>query len=61
MSRGTKTFRGVTFKPGETKAVKGFINDPKMIRVDESETKAQPTKAATPKAAEQKAEVKSNG
>lgn len=61
MSRGTKTFRGVTFKPGETKSVKGFINDPKMIRVDEPEPKAQTTKAATPKAADQKAEVKSNG
>lgn len=65
MSRGTKQFRGVTFKPGEIKSVNGFINDPKMIRVDEPETKAQPTKAAsasnTQKAADQKAEVKSNG
>lgn len=61
VSRGIKKFRGVTFKPGETKSVNGFINDPKMIRVDEPEPKAQTTKAATPKAADQKAEVKSNG
>ena len=61
MSRGTKTFRGVTFKPGETKSVKGFINDPKMVRVDEPEKKVQPIKAATTKVAEQKEEVKSNG
>ena len=61
IGRGVKTFRGVTFKPGDTKTVKGFINDPKMIRIDEPEQTAQPTKAATPKAADQKAEVKSNG
>ena len=60
-SCGTKKFRGVTFKPGETKTIKGYINDPKMLRVDEPEPKAQQiTKAAT-KTAEQKAEVKSNG
>ncbi len=28
-----KTFYGVTFKPGDTKSVKGYINDPKMILV----------------------------
>lgn len=61
VSHGTKEFRGVTFKPGETKTVKGYINDPKMIRVDEPEQKAQPTTKAAAKTAEQKAEVKSNG
>lgn len=31
----TKTFYGVTFKPGEVKKVNNFINDSKMIRVNE--------------------------
>lgn len=31
----TKTFYGVTFKPGEVKEVENFINDSKMIRVNE--------------------------
>lgn len=65
MSHGTKKFRGVTFKPGEIKSVNGFINDPKMIRIDEPEVKAQPTTTTTTKSAaktgNQKAEVKSNG
>lgn len=65
MSHGTKKFRGVTFKPGEIKSVNGFINDPKMIRIDEPEVKAQPTTTTTTKSAtktgDQKAEVKSNG
>lgn len=34
ISYTTKTFYGVTFKPGETKQVDGIINDAKMIRVD---------------------------
>lgn len=33
-SRASKTFHGVTFKPGETKEVSGWINDTCMIRVD---------------------------
>ena len=37
VSRIKKKFRGVEFKPGETKSVKGFINDPLMIRVDDPE------------------------
>lgn len=48
----TKTFYGVKFKPGETKEVSGFINDPKMIRVNQlpkeppvgSRVKSAPTK-----------------
>ena len=58
MSRGTKQYRGVTFKPGEIKSVNGFINDPKMIRVDEPKAASA---SNTQKAADQKAEVKSNG
>lgn len=63
MSHGTKKFRGVTFKPGEIKSVNGFINDPKMIRIDEPEVKAQPTTTSksAAKTGDQKAEVKSNG
>lgn len=63
MSHGTKKFRGVTFKPGEIKSANGFINDPKMIRIDEPEVKIQPTTSTTTKSAaktgDQKAEVPS--
>lgn len=63
MSHGTKKFRGVTFKPGEIKSVNGFINDPKMIRIDEPEVKAQSTTTtkSAAKTGDQKVEVKSNG
>lgn len=63
VSHGTKKFRGVTFKPGEIKSVNGFINDPKMIRIDEPEVKAQSTTTtkSAAKTGDQKAEVKSNG
>ena len=59
MSHGTKKFRGVTFKPGEIKSVNGFINDPKMIRIDEPEVKAQSTTTtkSAAKTGDQKAEV----
>lgn len=33
ISHVSKTFHGVTFKPGETKEVSKYINDPKFIRV----------------------------
>ena len=33
LSLATKTFYGVTFKPGEEKDVPGFINDLKFVRV----------------------------
>lgn len=57
----TKTFYGVKFKPGEVKEVPDFINDPKMIRVNElpkeppvsSKIKSAPAKVTKP------AEVKS--
>ena len=63
VSHGTKKFRGVTFKPGEIKSVNGFINDPKMIRIDEPEVKAQSTTTtkSAAKTGDQKVEVKSNG
>ena len=59
MSHGTKKFRGVTFKPGEIKSVNGFINDPKMIRIDEPEVKAQSTTTtkSAAKTGDQKVEV----
>lgn len=60
VSHGTKKFRGVTFKPGEIKSVNGFINDPKMIRIDEPEVKAQSTTTkSAAKTGDQKAEVPS--
>ena len=31
-STTTKTFHGVTFRPGETKEVFGIINDPKFVQ-----------------------------
>lgn len=37
----TKTFHGVTFRPGETKEVFGIINDPKMAV---SSTRQEPPK-----------------
>lgn len=52
-SLSVKTFYGVTFKPGETRDVTGFINDPSMIRVKEAE-KPAPAKAAPAKAASSK-------
>lgn len=33
LSHATKTFYGVTFKPGEEKEVEGYINDTKFIRI----------------------------
>lgn len=38
----TKTFYGVTFKPGDIKQVKGYINDPAFIRVDKPAYKNEP-------------------
>lgn len=35
LSRTTKTFYGVTFKPKESHDVPGYINDSNFIRVDE--------------------------
>lgn len=44
-SFATKTFYGVSFKPGEIHDVPGYINDPMMIR-----TKAVPMPKEPPKA-----------
>lgn len=33
-SLATKTFYGVTFKPGEVKEVPGYINDDRLVRVE---------------------------
>lgn len=33
LSRTTKTFYGVTFKPGEEHEVPGYINHPKFLRL----------------------------
>lgn len=65
-SRITKKFRGVEFKPGETKTVKGFINDPLMIRVDEPEVVSKKKSSdsaatATASTAATSSEVKKNG
>ena len=42
LSAFTKIYHGVTFKPNETKEVKGYINDPEFVTVD-----ALPVKKAT--------------
>ena len=44
--RVTRTIYGVTFKPGEIKDVKGYINDPGFVRVpDVKETLQSVTKS----------------
>lgn len=64
-SRVTKTFYGVTFKPGETKDVNGYINDPNFIRIiDTVVRKSATTSGSTAKTTtktDSKAEVKTNG
>lgn len=52
------TFYGVTFNPNEVKAVPGFINHPKMIRIKETITVKPKTiiEVAEPKVEEQKVE-----
>lgn len=47
-SHATRTFQGVTFKPGEIAEVPTWINDPTMIRVGAPAKPApvKPTKAA---------------
>ena len=53
-----KTFYGVTFKPGDVKEVKGFINSPGFVRVPSKpkEPPMAPQTAATSKKEEKKAE-----
>lgn len=64
LSLTTKKFYGVTFKPGETKEVPGYINDPKFVRIkDEVKTAPAANKPVststnkTPAKEETKAEV----
>lgn len=49
-----KTFYGVTFKPGETKEVSQYINDPKMIKVKERPKKPTSGSVPQPKSAADK-------
>lgn len=44
-SLSVKTFYGVTFKPGDEKAVPGFINDSGMIRVKAKQAQNAPVKS----------------
>lgn len=47
LSLATKTFYGVTFKPGDEKDVPGYINAPKFIRISKIEVPKKPTSAAS--------------
>ena len=72
ISYSTKTFYGVTFKPGEIKEVAGDVNSPWMIEVEAPKAPVTPTevqkpqqkpspdkpKKETPKAADAKQEAK---
>ena len=62
ISYSEKTYYGVTFKPGETKEVKDFINHKLMIRVDDpvinSSDKQQKPSPEQPKKETQKEQPK---
>ena len=47
LSLTTKTFYGVTFKPGEEHDVPGYINVSKFIRVDTKEVSKKHASAAS--------------
>ena len=47
ISNSAKTFYGVTFQPGETKEVSGYINQSYMIRVDEAPATPKPKPVPT--------------
>lgn len=47
LSLATKTFYGVTFKPGEEHDVPGYINVSKFIRVDNKEVSKKPASPAS--------------
>lgn len=55
-SFATKTFYGVTFKPGEIHEVPGYINNPKFIKVDAS--LAKPSKLSKAKTVDDAVESK---
>ena len=42
LSLATKTFYGVTFKPGDEHTVPGYINLPDFIRIDDSKVIKKP-------------------
>ena len=42
----TKTYYGVTFAPGETKEVPGYINDKAFIRVDNKSSQKRSNRPA---------------
>lgn len=46
-----KTFYGTTFKPGEEKDVPGYINHPKMVRINSSCSEPKELPKATAKTA----------
>ena len=69
ISKFTKTFRGVEFRPGSVHEVSGYINDPGMLRVKDS-TKVTATTSSVVSAEQSKrstskdtskSEVKQNG
>lgn len=67
MSRTTKTFYGVQFKPGEEHEVPGYINHPKFLRLaafspklDESSNVVETTKKTSTSKTTKK-EVTANG
>lgn len=47
-STATKTFYGVTFKPGDTKDVPGYINDKGFVRCTKPESKEPPKNQSQP-------------
>lgn len=59
ISLATKTFYGVTFKPGDVKEVKGPINHPRFIRVT-TPAKLDTTSTTDNKKSDKQTEVKSN-
>lgn len=58
-SNAKKTFHGVTFKPGETKSVSGYINDPSFVRAKEM-PKEPPKRVDCAKPSSQKSESKND-
>ncbi len=46
LSRATKTFYGVTFKPGEVHEVPGYINCAKFVRCSSSKLPAKSAEAS---------------
>lgn len=49
----TKTFHGVTFRPGETKEVFGIINDPKFVQSPIRQEPPKRVRSTPPKSEEE--------